>query len=348
MSSYYTTRVVDFNDTWQKKRLADFLGRLNLSFDSDTEYTLVIEKDDRIIATASFAGKIIKQVGIDEEFQGQGITSALLDPLIKEMLLRGRDHIFIYTKPIYEGIFITLGFKIVARVVPYISLLEWGSYSIKKYINYLEENRSFEVGTEAAAIVVNCNPFTLGHRYLIQKASQENQGLYIFVVKEDRSLFPYHVRLDLVRKGVADLRNVCVLEGGDYIISSATFPAYFTREKDRVKVQTILDIEIFAKFIAPALGIKKRYVGEEPYCDVTRQYNKTMKELLPSKGIELIEVERKGVEGSPVSASFVRECIRKDNWDYIKKLVPESTLDFLQSQEAQSIIERIKTTHSRH
>jgi [citrate (pro-3S)-lyase] ligase len=115
-----------------------------------------------------------------------------------------------------------------------------------------------------------------------------------------------------------------------------------------VETQTVLDVEIFGKYIAPALGIRKRYVGEEPYCDVTNRYNRAMEKLLPSRGIEFIEVERKEIDGMPVSASTVRECIRDDRWDLLKKLVPETTLEFLLSEEACPVIKRIKTTHSRH
>jgi len=348
MNLHNTTRVIDMNDDRQRKNVIDFLKEMGLGFDKDTEYTLILEKDGQMAATASFAGKVIKQVGVKKEFQGEGITSLLLDPIIKEMFSRGRDHIFVYTRPVYEDMFVSMGFKMVAGVVTRVVLLEWGSYSIDKYVNDLKKKRVFQSDEQIAAVVVNCNPFTMGHRYLLEKVSRENTGVYVFVVKEDRSLFPYNVRLELVKKGVVDLKNIQVLEGGDYIISSATFPAYFIRDEERVETQTVLDIEIFGKYIAPALDIKRRYAGEEPYCGVTQQYNRTMEKLLPSWGIEFVEVKRKETDGIPVSASTVRDCIRKGDWDLLKKLVPSSTLDFLLSQEARPIIEKIKSTHSRH
>jgi [citrate (pro-3S)-lyase] ligase len=344
----YTTRAVDIKNDERRREIIDFLRELGLGFDEDTEYTVVLERDGRIMGTGSFVGKVIKQVGIRKELQGEGAAALLVDALVKEMLARGEDHVFVYTRPVYEDIFTSIGFRTVAGVAPYVVLLEWGSFSIGKYIDRLREGRAFDPDKDTAAIVVNCNPFTLGHRHLIEKAAGENHGVYVFVVKEDRSLFSYNTRLELVKRGTEDLGNVRVLEGGDYIISSATFPAYFTRDTERVETQTVLDVEIFGKYIAPALGIRKRYVGEEPYCDVTNRYNRAMEKLLPSRGIEFIEVERKEIDGMPVSASTVRECIRDDRWDLLKKLVPETTLEFLLSEEACPVIKRIKTTHSRH
>ena len=37
---------------------------------------------------------------------------------------------------------------------------------------------------------MNCNPFTLGHKYIVEKAARENDNVIIFVVEEDKSSFP--------------------------------------------------------------------------------------------------------------------------------------------------------------
>jgi [citrate (pro-3S)-lyase] ligase len=136
-------------------------------------------------------------------------------------------------------------------------------------------------------VVVNCNPFTKGHQALIRKAASENDGVIVFVVSEDKSLFPFEHRLKLVKAGVADLPNVAVVPAGNYIISSATFPTYFTREQDKVVAQTRLDIKLFADKIARSLGITARYIGEEPYCPVTNAYNQAMLDILPQYGIDI-------------------------------------------------------------
>lgn len=108
---------------------------------------------------------------------------------------------------------------------------------------------------------MNANPFTLGHRYLVEQACKENDWLHLFMVSEDASYFPYAVRKRLIKEGTADLKNIIYHDSGPYIISSATFPSYF--QKDDLAViesHANLDLAIFVK-IAERLGIKARYVG---------------------------------------------------------------------------------------
>ncbi len=82
---------------------------------------------------------------------------------------------------------------------------------------------------------MNANPFTLGHRHLVEQAAAQCDALHLFVVREDASFFPFSARLEMVRAGVAHLPNVVVHEGSQYIISRATFPAYFLKETGKVQ-----------------------------------------------------------------------------------------------------------------
>ena len=157
---------------------------------------------------------------------------------------------------------------------------------------------------------MNANPFTLGHQYLVEKASSENDVLHLFIVSDDSSLVPFEVRKKLVIEGTKHLKNICYHETGDYIISSATFPSYF--QKDEVAViesQANLDIEVFTK-IAKVLNINKRYVGEEPNSLVTNIYNQTMLKKLPENNIECMVVPRKKYSDNVISASTVRQIIK--------------------------------------
>lgn len=187
-------------------------------------------------------------------------------------------------------------------------------------------DRKFSVG----AVVMNCNPFTLGHRYLIEQASKQCGHLIIFVVEEDSSQFPFEDRLMLVKKGVAGLQNITVMPSGKFIISSLTFSEYFNKSElqDR-RVDPSLDLSIFAKEIAPVLHITKRFVGEEPIDTVTNQYNKEMKLILGKSGIEVIEIPRKSTNGTVISASLVRNCLEKGDYASIRELVPTHTYRYL-------------------
>ena len=142
--------------------------------------------------------------------------------------------------------------------------------------------------------------------------------------------------------------NVIAVSAGKYIVSSATFPTYFTRETDQVVAQTRLDIKIFAAQIARRLDIAARYIGEEPYCPVTNAYNEAMLEIFPQHGIEIVVMERIQMSDEIISASKVREMIRQDDWEGIKEAVPESTFTYLRSPEAKEVLEKIRGSVSRH
>jgi [citrate (pro-3S)-lyase] ligase len=330
-----------------KERITAFLAGFGFRYEENIELSVILERSGNIVGTGSISGAVLKAIAVIPDLQGEGLLAKIVTLLLKEELKRERDPVFVLTRPEEAVKFRSLGFRELVSVKPHIALLEFGSNGIDHYLEGLRKAKIKNVA-RAASLVVNCNPFTLGHRFLVEKASRENDWVYIFVVTEDRSLFPTSVRYELVREGTRDLENVSVLEGGSYIISSATFPAYFTRDRDLAKVQGLLDAELFAAYIAPAMGITRRYVGTEPYCESTLQYNQALKSVLPARGVALQEVQRKEIGEAPVSASTVRGLIRKSQWPEIKHLVPVSTYTFLRSKAAALIIEKIKKSESKH
>ena len=199
---------------------------------------------------------------------------------------------------------------------------------------YLEEIKKYKKDSNnIGSIVMNCNPFTLGHRYLIETALKSVEYLVIFVVEEDKSFFPFKDRFELIKQGVADLKNVIVIPSGKFIISALTFPGYFYKENDNSAIiDSSSDIDIFGKYIAPTLNITKRFVGEEPIDKITKQYNDSMKERLPLYGVECIEIKRKEEGKNVISASIVRKYLKEKNFEEIKKIVPESTYNYLKER----------------
>ncbi len=205
------------------------------------------------------------------------------------------------------------------------SLTESENIELRNYLKVIAKER-LSIG----AIVMNCNPFTLGHRYLIEYAASQCDKLYIFVVEEDKSFFPFKDRFDLVVKGTSDIKNVTVLPSGKFIISQRTFAAY--SNKANLQEQVIdpsMDVNIFARSIAPALGINIRFAGEEPLDNITRQYNDTMRRILPMHNIQFIVIKRKESEGTVISASRVRALLKDKRFSEIKKLVPATTMKYL-------------------
>lgn len=204
---------------------------------------------------------------------------------------------------------------------------------LNRYIDNIKQFQVSDKYKKIGSIVMNCNPFTFGHKYLIDTASKEVDYLYIFVVEEDKSIFPFKDRFKLVTEGTKHLKNVKVLPSGKFIISTITFPDYFSKSSLKtIQYDASLDVNIFAEKIAPALNIKVRFAGTEPACNVTNEYNNLMKKILPQHNIEFKVIKRKNYNNKPISATNVRKLIDDKNIDELKNLVPESTLKYIENK----------------
>lgn len=196
------------------------------------------------------------------------------------------------------------------------------------YKNFLRERR-LKVG----CIVMNANPFTLGHKYLVEYAAARVDKLFIMVVSEDKSEFTFAERFELVRRGTKEFPNVEVLPSGQFVISQKTFSGYFNKENlQDVKVDSSQDVEIFAREIAPTLGVTIRFAGEEPQDTVTRQYNENMKNILPRYNIKFCEIPRRDFQGEVISAKRVRAALKAGDLEKVKALVPATTFEYLREK----------------
>lgn len=335
----------NFNEIQEIK---EFLAHFDLQYDSNIDFSVVAREGQRIIATASKEKNVVKCFAINSNYQGEGLSTQLLTTLINKMFDEGYYHSLVFTKLLNKELFKGMGYKEVAHTDKVI-LMEIGNKSIDKTLKQIIQKYKIDTSKKRAMIVMNCNPFTLGHQYLIEKVASENEEVLIFVVEEDKSIFPFKIRYELVRKGTAHLSNVKVLEGTEYIISSATFPSYFLRKEDDTLIEyTKLDASICGERFGKALNIDRRYVGEEPYCKVTNAYNSTLMDILPKYGIEVIVIPRKENDGKAISASYVRELLKEDNFEKIKNLVPKSTFDFLTSPQGKEIGEKLKISNAPH
>lgn len=211
--------------------------------------------------------------------------------------------------------------------------LETEEYEDNKELNMYKgvlRKEFVQVKGRIGAIVMNCNPFTKGHLYLIETAIKQVDFLYVFVVSENKSEISFNDRIELVKKGTAHLNNIKILSSGQFVLSVHTFSQYFEKEEiqDQV-VDASQDVQIFAKHIAPILNISVRFVGEEPIDLITRQYNQTMQKILPDYGIEVCEVQRLKSNGEVISASKVRTLIKEKRIQDTLELVPRSTYEYI-------------------
>ncbi|MBO5634557.1 MAG: triphosphoribosyl-dephospho-CoA synthase [Bacteroidales bacterium] len=384
-----------------RRQVETFLSANALRLESVEDYFCILREDGSIAAGAGLSGDLIKCVAVDSAERSRGLLAPLLSHVIAYASGKGIPNLKVFTKPENEAVFTSLGFHTIARA-PQAILLENGhglegylaSFDVAKIAvskiagQPIEPGRvhsrdaslaAAEYGLSSTAvpagvtchpecgegsvgvIIMNANPFTLGHKYLVEKASGQVDKLFVIPVKEDLSLFPYSERLEMIRSGCEGLATV--LDGSDYQISAATFPTYFLKDlSEASETQMLLDLDLFGRRIAPALGATVRFVGSEPTDPLTARYNELMKEVLPTFGISVVEIPRlefsevavglrphsaaaerewtrpgsggnlavpKKATAVAIRASDVREALKEGNFRTAAALTPPSTWPYL-------------------
>lgn len=345
----------------QRQRIEAFLKRNGLRFDDMHYYAAITDDDGEMIAGGGLKGNVIKCVAVDDAHKGEAIANTLISHLIAHANEEGHSNVMLFTKPKNRQLFESLSFRLLAEA-PEAVLMETGIGGINNMVEQLkkikeegevckennqeckkEEKTNLNITTPQhlnpstpqpltttthlrGVVVMNCNPFTLGHRYLIEQAAKQVERLFVMVVREDCSLFAYAERKAMVEQGVAHLKNVTVIDGSEYAISQATFPTYFLKRlDDAADTQMLLDLDLFRRHIAPALGTTVRFVGTEPTDRLTRRYNQLMHEVLA----DVREIVRLEKEGDAVSASRVRKAMEQGDMSTIRQLVPPTTLPYI-------------------
>ena len=327
-----------------RRQVEDFLGSNGLRLGEVDLYLAVLSREGTILAGGGLRRDIIKCLAVSAGARSLGLSVPLISRLISEASERGFTNVKVFTKPENRSLFDSLGFRLLAEA-PKAILMENGR-GLDDYCSYLRGYRA------PGVIVMNANPFTLGHRYLVDQASlsfrapEGRRNLTIIPVKEDASRFPYTERLAMIRTGCDGVADV--VEGSDYQISAATFPTYFLKDlSDAAETQIRLDIDLFGRHIAPALGARVRFVGSEPADPLTARYNALMKELLPKYGVQLVEIQRLAcppdcaedsstspsaplrMTEEPVTATRVRALLDAGQFKAASALTPASTWPYL-------------------
>lgn len=306
------------------------LSRCDLQPEADIQYFIQAWDGPRLAGCAGLAGNMVKCVATDAAWRGCNLTGHLLSAVESVANRLGTPHLFLATRQKNTDIFRHCGFWPVAKDTQHTVLMENFPGGLHRYCQQLTHLR--QPGNAIAAIVMNANPFTLGHQFLAQRAAEQSDWLHLFLVREDASFFPYADRLEMVRQGVAHLPNVTVHEGSGYMISRATFPDYFLKETPQVDhAWSDIDLTIFRDHIAPALGITHRYIGSEPFCDTTRRYNHNMHLAFQGK-ISVIETERFAPDNGPaISASEVRRLLIEEKSARLRRKVPATSWHWLKT-----------------
>ena len=358
-----------------RKKVESFLQANGLRMETLDVYYTLQNTDGDILAGAGLSGDVIKGVAVALGARSEGLVA----PLISHILSQHGPNLKVFTKPENESVFESLGFHVIARA-PLAILMENGR-GLDAYCAYLHSSCPAQTGhLRTGVVVMNANPFTLGHQYLLEQAAAQVDRLVVIPVKEDVSAFPYAERLAMIQAGVASVMlgerskvrvsPIIVVDGSDYQISAATFPTYFLKDlSDAAETQMRLDLDLFARHIAPALGATVRFVGSEPHDPLTARYNALMQELLPLKVVEIPRLQVAVGDhlseenyflwscsknqfspdktpscpdptGHLISASAVRQALEEGSYSRAAALCPESTCPYLMAALAERALRR--------
>ncbi len=353
----YEIQAVPLTMSLWRRRVEQFLEANQLRLDEVDYYAVVTRPDsDEILAGGGLQGDIVKCIAVGEQLRDEHISNRLISHLISEASQRGHQSVKVFTKPQNRQIFESLGFRLVGEA-PLAILMENGQ-GIERYKSYLQGVSDTISRTPvpphphtSGIIVMNANPFTRGHQYLIEQAAQQVEHLFVIPVKEDKSLFPYVERKAMIEAAIKLIESkspslsgegwggasITLCEGSDYAISAATFPTYFLKRlDDAADTQMRLDLDIFKRHLAPALSATIRFVGSEPDDALTCHYNELMREMLP----EVREIERMQENGEVVSASKVRKALENGDFQRAAALVPPTTIPYLLAHLATAALQQ--------
>ena len=348
-----------------RSKVEGFLQANGLRMETLDVYYTLQNTDGDILAGAGLAGDVIKCVAVAPEVRSEGLVAPLVSHILSQ---HGPGNLKVFTKPENEAVFGSLGFHAIARA-PLAILMENGR-GLEAYCACLKDTLlsfrptegSGEIASSVGVVVMNANPFTLGHRYLLEQAAAQVDRLVVIPVRTSYA-FPYTERLAMIKAGAPS--GVTVVEGSDYQISAATFPTYFLKDlSEAAETQMRLDLDLFARHIAPALGATVRFVGSEPQDPLTARYNTLMQELLPLKVVEIPRLKAEPVseenyfsqgfaknqfssdDGMPehntkvISASAVRAALEEGSYARAAALCPESTRPYLMAALAERALRR--------
>ena len=339
----YTVAQIDLSDRRGQAAADALLIREGIRRDAHLDYTCgVFDEEDTLCATGSCFANTLRCMAVNGEHQGEGLMNLVVSHLSAVQAARGNTHLFLYTKPQSAAFFNSLGFHEIVRVPDKLVFMENRRTGFTDWLR--SQPRTDTPRERTAAVVMNANPFTLGHRYLVERACESADAVHLFVLSENFGPIPAPDRRKLVADGIADLPKVILHDSGPYIISAATFPEYFLRDSDDVSaVHAGLDLTVFGH-IAQALGIGTRYVGEEPFSPITGLYNQVMLRELPAQGVACRVLPRLEINGQAVSASAVRQAVHDGAFDRLRPWVPEATWRYLTGPEGQQAVTTIQAS----
>ncbi len=168
MSEYTISRVYPTDKT-VLAQIDTLLSQEGIRRDGNLDYICAMfDEEYNVIGTGSCFGNTLRCFAVSSAHQGEGLLNQIITHLIEVQCARGNMHLFLYTKVKSSKFFGDLGFYEIAQVEDTLVFMENRRDGFGAYLRDLEKTRT---EGKSAALVMNANPFTLGHQYLVEKAA---------------------------------------------------------------------------------------------------------------------------------------------------------------------------------
>lgn len=270
-------RFSEFDVTNERRvqKVKDFLDKNALELSDDVELFVTASEEGEMVACGGISGKILKCVAVTPRLRGQRFVLKVIDELLEAAKRRGQKELFLFSAPKNQAYFESHGFRLIESSGDEVILME-NSDNLAQFKEGLRQKRVD--GKNIGSVVLCDSPLQERETALINQALEQCDWLHVFVVCQEGTHSP--ARTEALRQSLASFSRISVHENSEYLISKATFPTYFIKDQDHINaLHGELDLKIFKRHIAPALGITHRFIGCES--DVNEAYNALMKELLP-------------------------------------------------------------------
>ena len=184
----YSISRVSPGDKRTMAEIDALLVREGIRRDRNLDYTCAMyDEGRRVVATGSCFGCTLRCLAVSAAHQGEGLLNQVVTHLMEVQLERGNLRLFLYTKESTAKFFGDLGFYEIARADGALVFMENRRDGFGRYLRDLEQARR---PGRSAALVMNANPFTLGHRYLAETAAAACDTLHLFLVSPISSAAP--------------------------------------------------------------------------------------------------------------------------------------------------------------
>ena len=135
-------------------------------------------KSTMLSPRAADFGNTLRCLAVSHDHQGESLMNEIVSHLIQYEYDRGIIHSPL-SKCSSALVFWRSGVSMkLTRVPDQVVFMEKDPNGFTCYLDHLAEKKTPQ--GRIAAIVMNANPFTLGHRYLVEQACKENDWLHRF------------------------------------------------------------------------------------------------------------------------------------------------------------------------